>query len=223
MLPIVNVALQAGLGAFIRAAGFAGAQAAAVNLAGQCAIHAVAGIAGFAQPIGWAVSGLWLGYKAYKWFTKKPAGYLTYLAGQYRGNLHDNGIVTITAKSIADDPASALRNVVDLDFDSWFQSKDEPDQWICWDFHGLRFCPIGYVIKTQHLRSWILEGSLDGEHWRELDRRTGVWQFKGQVSEATFPIANPMECRFIRLTQTDVNHYGNDALLLDAIEFLGQA
>jgi uncharacterized protein YaaW (UPF0174 family) len=64
MWPFVNVALQAGLGKAIHAVGAAGVQAAAMNLAGQGVIHAIAVAAG---PVGWALTGASLVYGAYKY------------------------------------------------------------------------------------------------------------------------------------------------------------
>jgi uncharacterized protein YaaW (UPF0174 family) len=54
MWPIVNVALQGVLGKAIGVLGLAGAQATAMNLAGQTVIHGLAVASG---PIGWVISG----------------------------------------------------------------------------------------------------------------------------------------------------------------------
>jgi hypothetical protein len=104
-------------------------------------------------------------------------------------------------------------------------SKNEPGQWISWDFHGIRIRPTAYSVRARNLKSWILEGSLDGSNWKEMDRETGNQEFScpGYLGYplASFHIPNPKQCRFIRLTQTEKNHDGDDSLSMCAVEFFG--
>jgi hypothetical protein len=44
--------------------------------------------------------------------------------------------------------------------------------WVCWDFHELRIGPTYYTIVNGMMRSWVIEGSVDGEKWTEMDRQT---------------------------------------------------
>jgi hypothetical protein len=150
-----------------------------------------------------------------------PDGIISYLTRKYGGNVHDKGIVTITSKSVyKDDPEWALRNVADLSSD-YFNSKDEPGQWICWDFHERRVCPTHYTIRGWGLKSWVVESSLDGEAWTEIDQKTDNEDFKDRWETAAFAVSNSAECRFIRLTQTGKTHYGNDDLAIQAFDFFG--
>jgi hypothetical protein len=132
----------------------------------------------------------------------RSRGIIPYLTREHGGNLHDNGIVTITSKSVhSDDPEHALRNVFDLDSWSTFLSQDEPNQWICFDFHGLWVSPTHYAVRSHSLDSWLVESSVDGVNWVEIDRRTGVDPWV----EKSFTVSNSDECHFIRLTQTGPN------------------
>jgi hypothetical protein len=81
-------------------------------------------------------------------------------------------------------------------------------------------CPTHYTVKTQTLKSWVLEGSLDGESWMEIDRR----QSDQVLEQASFVLSllTPMDFRIIRLTQTSKNQAGDDCLLLSAVEFFGR-
>jgi hypothetical protein len=141
---------------------------------------------------------------------------------KHGGNVHEKGIVTITSKSFSDyddvEWGDALKNVADLTSDRWFNSEDEPGQWVCWDFREMRVRPTHYTITAGGLTSWVVEGSLDGESWTEIDRQTNN-QFFTHWNTAPFAVSNPAECRFIRLTQTDKRHYNE--LLLRAVEFFG--
>jgi hypothetical protein len=106
--------------------------------------------------------------------------------------------------------------------DSYFDSKyDEPGQWICWDFRELRVRPTHYTIKSFSLTSWVVESSLDGEAWTEIDRKTDNTDFKKDWVAASFAVSDSAECRFIRLTQRGKNHQGNDWLDIRAFEFFG--
>jgi hypothetical protein len=58
MWPVINVLLQSGLGSLLPVLGATGAQAVAVNTAGQAAIHGLAVVAG---PAGWVISGILTG------------------------------------------------------------------------------------------------------------------------------------------------------------------
>jgi hypothetical protein len=82
----------------------------------------------------------------------------------------------------------------------------------------MRVRPTHYTVTAAWLKSWVVEGSLDGESWAEIDRQTNNQDFE-YWSPAWFAVSNPAECRFIRLTQTDKNHRGNDVLNLYAVEF----
>jgi hypothetical protein len=148
-------------------------------------------------------------------------GIISYLTKKHGGNVHDRGIVAITASSVVH-PRNDAKMAADADFSSWFLSRDEPGQWVCWDFREMRVRPTHYSIATSSLRSWLLEGSVDGERWAEFDRQTDRmdFMFHSNCPEwgiTPFAVANPLECRFIRLTQT-----GESAgMRLDIVEFFG--
>jgi hypothetical protein len=63
------------------------------------------------------------------------------------GNVHDKGVVEITASSVSD--IACPQNAADLrDAYSYFCSRDEPLQRICFDFKTLRIEPTHYAIET---------------------------------------------------------------------------
>jgi hypothetical protein len=153
-------------------------------------------------------------------------GVISYLTRKLGGNVHDKGIVTITSKSVLDDPKYAARNVVDLTSDSAFCSQSEPGQWVCWDFRKMRARPTHYTVKCYSLKSWVVESSLDGKAWTEIDRKTDSEDFKAGWRTASFAVSKSAECRFIRLTQTGKRHSScfdetPDCLGIRAIEFFG--
>jgi hypothetical protein len=159
---------------------------------------------------------------------KSKDGILSHLTQKHGGNIHEKGIVRITSKSVYDHPAHALKNVADVTSDSSFCSKNEPGQWVCWDFGEMRVGPTHYTICALLLKSWVVEGSLNGRSWREIDRQTDNQDFKKGLNTASFAVSNPAEFRLIRLTQTGERYCGNDLLdwcddylVLKAVEFFG--
>jgi hypothetical protein len=157
---------------------------------------------------------------------KSLEGIISYLTKKHGGNVHEKGIVTITSKSVLDDPRFVLKNVADLISGSLFYSNYEPGEGVCWDFREMRVRLTHYTIWTCQLKSWAVEGSLDGESWTEIDRQTCNRDFRSNVWESkrdSFAVSNPPECRFIWLTQTDKNHWTppDDQLGLAAVEFFG--
>jgi hypothetical protein len=170
---------------------------------------------------------------------------LGYLTKKHSGNVHEKGIITITSKSILnDDPRFALKNVADLGSGD-FRSKNDPWQWVCWDFREMRVRLTHYTICAGcYIKSWIVEGSLDGSSWTEIDRQTENQDFKLRKATDTvtgwdwddkasfavpgatgffsfFSAAKLPEFRFIRLTQTSQTHDGTDYLILRGLEFFG--
>jgi hypothetical protein len=154
---------------------------------------------------------------------KSLDGIISYLTKTVGGNVHDRGIVTITSKSVAEDcPNHVPKNLADLtsDFPPFWSSRNGDGQWVCWDFHEMRVRPTNYTIRACHLGSWVVEGSLDGESWTELHRRTGRSDIR-DYETASFIVAKPACCRFIRLTRISPECTSNHQLIMAAVEFFG--
>jgi serine/threonine protein kinase len=144
-------------------------------------------------------------------------GIIRYLTKKYGGNVHAKGIVTVTSKSIR---GFALNPTVvaDLDSDSPFQGGTmAPADWVCWDFREMCVCLTHYTIRAVKLKSWVVEGSLDGLTWTEVDLQANGPGFE-QVGSFSFCVSKPMAsyCA-IRLRQTT----GGSPYQLYAVEFFG--
>jgi hypothetical protein len=156
-------------------------------------------------------------------------GIIHYLTGLHQGNIHDLRIVTVTSSSIAPSERHRVpQNVVDFASERDFFSDDLPDQWICFEFKNHRVQISHYSVRSfsgtrgrGHPKSWVIEGSNDDASWIILDQRSGNSQLNGSLLPATFPVTDIALCRFIRLRQTDVNHFGSHHLLLAAFELFG--
>jgi hypothetical protein len=150
-------------------------------------------------------------------------GMMSYLTQRHGGNVHERGIVAITASSILfDDPNYDVANVADLSRSRWFATRNVPNQSVVWDFREMRAFLTAYTLWTVHLKSWDLEGSIDGENWTMLDQHVNSMHFShNDPRRISFRLAVPMECRFIRLTQTGENHWNMHELRLGGVEFFG--
>jgi hypothetical protein len=153
--------------------------------------------------------------------TDKPFdGIISYLTRKHGGNVHDRGIVSITSKSVFSADASyAVRNIADLNAASGlvFASGGDPGQWVCWDFGKMRVRPTHYEIRSAAVKSWVLQSSVDGASWTQIDR-----QFDSDLQRhVSFPVSDADACRFIRLTQTGKSRAGSHYLAIYALEVYG--
>jgi hypothetical protein len=77
-----------------------------------------------------------------------------------------------------------------------------------------------YTVQGD-LKSWVVQGSLDGWAWTELDRKTNNYDLTDLPWTASCAVSNSAECRFIRLLQTGLTHERNDILSVYFLEFFG--
>ena len=151
----------------------------------------------------------------------------------YLSNVFDtkevSTIVTVTSSPF--NPQYPPQNVIDrADNDMvYFESNNEPNSWISFDFKDLKISLSHYALKTwfwpenfQHLRSWVVEGSDNGEDWTELDQRTNTNDLNDSLAFRRFKCSMNLYCRYIRIRSIDTDHSGSSLLILNAIEFYGR-
>jgi hypothetical protein len=107
-------------------------------------------------------------------------------------------------------------------------SQNEPNQWICWDFGKNPVVPTHYQIRTLdegYQSEWILEGSMDGTYWYQLDHRETTLS-----GVSTFNIPTVTQSRLIRMTQKGgrtkreddgMTEMSDDLLVMAAFEIFG--
>jgi hypothetical protein len=100
-------------------------------------------------------------------------GMISYLTRRFGGNVHDKGLIAVTGSGATGSP----ENTVDLQGrSSHFQSRDEPNSWICYDFKGMEITPMHYSILSfpsgRELSSevLVLRSIGDGQSWGEVHR-----------------------------------------------------
>jgi hypothetical protein len=95
---------------------------------------------------------------------------------------------------------------------------------VCYDFNERRIVPTHYTIRTYgngpggpHLKSWLVETSLNGKSWREVAREEDNMQLNGSLFASTFTLAGA-KCRFIQLVNIGGTHYGDNCLWISPRE-----
>jgi hypothetical protein len=154
--------------------------------------------------------------------TEDPLNGIIYeLTREHGGSICDKGIVRMESETVFD---GDVENLLDLWSDSEYCSKDEPGRWVLWEFQESFIRPTHYTIRSsrdKYLKSWLVEGSMDGKKWTELDQRKNDTHLKGNFAVQTFDVKSPVECRFVRLTQTGKNHSESNCLSFCALEIFG--
>jgi hypothetical protein len=160
-------------------------------------------------------------------------GIIASLTRKCGGNVHDRGAVTITADAPYDNnPGHAAKNAADLTADSHFYSKSATNQWLCYDFGESRINLTHYSLRSRYSgseddyypKSWVIETSIEGSAWVEVDRRENDVSLKGRNLTRLFEVSRKEECRFVRLRQIGTNHCSSsdDRLVISGFELFGE-
>ncbi|KAK8875627.1 hypothetical protein M9Y10_005797 [Tritrichomonas musculus] len=115
-------------------------------------------------------------------------GIMNYLSTQTKGNIHDNGTIKIDSNSIHNNSRHP-KNLVDFGDTNVYQSKDDGDAFISFDFKDKFVQLSSYSIKScnsnengAHLKNWAIELSNEGENWIEIDRYQNKLKIKRQTT-----------------------------------------
>lgn len=154
-------------------------------------------------------------------------GIIQYLTEKTGGNIHDNGTIAITSKTVNN--GYSPRNLVDFQNSNYYYSLNQPNGYVCFDFKDRKIKLKNYSIKRQHefqggcnMKSWTVEGSADGSAWTKIDEHMNDPSLNGSNNVVTFNTnGNESFYRFIKFTQTGRSWGDNDYILIGAIEMYG--
>jgi hypothetical protein len=147
-------------------------------------------------------------------------GILRLLTRQCGGNVHQKGVVDITASSSY---SGNCWQVANHEWSSTWQSNNANSSWIRFDFKEREVALSHYTVQGNSvgcLAQWQIEGSDDGSTYSSLDTR----DIRGSGSViGTYECHRPDRFfRYIRLRQTGANQAGNFCMYLSGIEFFGK-
>jgi hypothetical protein len=153
-------------------------------------------------------------------------GIISELTRIHGGNVHERGIVNVSANSVhSTNKSQAAQNAVDLGQQNYFYSLHQPNQGLCYDFKDRRIELTDYSIAAHtgnhFLRSWVVEGSSNGSDWTILDEQMNNTTADSNHPIATFSVTGRQACRYIRLRQTGKSSYNHDYLVLYGFEVFG--
>jgi hypothetical protein len=146
-------------------------------------------------------------------------GLLSFLTRESGGNIHAQGIVTLSSSSFSGDDNWHLKSFADCFSGRAFLDQAGLGEWIRWDFHEMRVRPVQYSIRASNLRMWVIEGSEDGRRWTTLGQRTDADDFEYGPCTSCFAMSMTGEFRFLRLAQ--IGGTGSTSVSLSAVEFFG--
>ena len=156
-----------------------------------------------------------------------PQGVIGVLTRLCCGNVHEKGVVEVTAKSV--NPwCGALQNIVELGTDSYYRSHNLPGQWICYDFKERRVAPTSYSIRTSdgwYPKEWVFEVSTAGKgSWQIVDSRSINEDLRAKQVTRNFVLSDPPKgsFRFLRLRLTGPTHNDEHYLDLSSLGIFGE-
>ena len=147
-------------------------------------------------------------------------GILAYLRRKCGGNVHQRGLVEITASS---NGLHQCYQVADEQWGRYWISKHEPKRYIQFDFKDSRVCVTAYSLKSGdgpgRFSPWVVAASDDGDNWVTIDNQLGG-TLEGGYKVKMFTCNEPSDkmFRYIRLSQSD----GYGFMRLAQIEFFGK-
>jgi hypothetical protein len=158
-------------------------------------------------------------------------GIVSLLSRQAGGNAHDKGVISAMGTPADGSACYHPRNVVDFGSNStYFYSAnvEKPPQWMGYDFRDCRVVVTHYLLRSngdqpggRHMRSWILEGSMDNTKWDVLDERRDHAALNYVDADFCFETHAAVECKYIRIRPTGVNWQWNYHLHFKAFEVFG--
>ena len=160
--------------------------------------------------------------------SKPLEGVIAHLTRECGGNVHDKGMVNITASSVQS--CYHQKHVADLGTDSLYYSKNEKNTWVCYDFKDRQVIPKSYSVRSGdagpnyvNLKSWVIEVSNDGCSWTEIDRQDNNGALDARYVTVNFKISHvPSESfKLLRLRLTGPNHCGDDSVIFSSLEIFG--
>jgi hypothetical protein len=156
-------------------------------------------------------------------------GVISYLTTKYGRNVHDKGVITVTASGVCS--GYDRRNVVDLqNTSSVFCSDGGSIAWICcelkkeialWLTHYSILSSRAGPNQTHHPKSWYLEVSQNGQDWREVQRCGENSDLNGPNQIGTYEVKEVRRCRFVRLQRAGLTHTNDNYFYFCGFEIFG--
>ena len=161
---------------------------------------------------------------------KNFEGIIKNLQKKFGPNLHEQGIISITASAPDRSCFNKPEQVIDYNWNNNWCSPNTPNNWLEINFKQQKVKINGYSLKTykyslcaNHLKNWVIEGSNDQNQWIEIDRKENNFDFNGSNYQHYFPITKSENVfQYIRIRNIGKTHNDQYWLVLTNIEFYGE-
>ena len=154
-------------------------------------------------------------------------GILNHLNNECGGNAHRSHAINITASSRGGWNGNPCQ-LIDYGWTGAWGTQNVSHSWVMIDFKDKQVFLTGYSLRAHnwglnsyHLKSWVLEGSQDGEKWATIDEHSDSNALNGPMKCHTWKVKKTLPFRYIRLRQKDKNAADNNHLTLHEIELFG--
>jgi hypothetical protein len=165
-------------------------------------------------------------------------GIIAALSAKCGGNPHVAGLVRATCSGTYDGHEDhSPMHVLDPSDQKFFWSNKAPGAWITIEFVGRYLEATHYSLEVKGgsrqartwtgsswntlswigtPKTWVIEGSIDGATWTEIDRQAGR-----DSPSRVYEVKTKCKARMIRMTAGDKNGGGTPDFMLDGLEFFG--
>lgn len=165
-------------------------------------------------------------------YTGNPfSGIFDALSKQYKGNICVKNIISIDGNIFDGSPPTS--SIVDFNHKGLcYNSKNQPNSYICFDFKNSSISVSSYTIKSSnhtspdYLQTWVLEGSNNKKEWITLDMHENDKCLASDSKVCVFSIKDQdksnQRFKFIQLRMTGESIQGHNYLDILNIEFFGK-
>lgn len=155
-------------------------------------------------------------------------GVFTYIHKARNADLYENKIIEVITKPNKPVNAKQIFNY-DKNLENIFVTTNEPNSSITFKLDPLSLQITSYEITSckwvkfsNHLRSWVVEISVDGEKWTEIDAQNDCESLNGSNLTCKFDIKTKVDfAKYIRLRTTSTDWRQKNFLAYNRLEFYG--
>ena len=150
-------------------------------------------------------------------------GVVAHLTSECGGNIHQKGIVNITASSVK---TNEPYRIVDYSSETHFVTQDQRDAFVQVHFLQHQLKLTNYTLKSHSglgnfFMSWVLEGSNNGIDWIQLDSHENCNDLKGPSLVHTYSCKDAPPMTFFRIQQTGETSSHANYLIIAKMELFG--